>query len=203
MMNVIFVRIQNLALMLMVEIHTIMKLMDMFVGNVNFYGEVNPIKEKLKKLYTIYNGIVYNYEIERCVMNDKIEVVCLCGSSKFKDEFIKAQRDLSLDGKLVISLGLFGHIEGLDMDSDTKKMLDKVHFKKIDMSDSIYVINKGGYIGESTRNQINYAEKLGKQINYLVYHEYFSRDYFKNKHKLSKTDVEPLIDDIFNKFNLD
>jgi hypothetical protein len=98
----------------------------------------------------------------------KPKVVTLCGSTRFKAEFEQAQKDLTLKGNIVISVGLFGHIEGLDMDGPVKKMLDELHLRKIDLSDEIFVLNRGQYIGESTRREIAYAESLGKEVRYLV-----------------------------------
>jgi hypothetical protein len=49
----------------------------------------------------------------------------------------------------------------------TKEMLDDMHKRKIDMADSIYVINVGGYIGDSTRSEIEYAKNHGKEVRYL------------------------------------
>ena len=102
-------------------------------------------------------------------------VITLCGSTKFKKEFMEIQKRLTLDDNIVISVGLFGHSgddevwDGMDegMPSKTKKMLDDMHKRKIDMADSIYVINVGGYIGESTRSEIEYAISKGKQVMYL------------------------------------
>ncbi len=68
-------------------------------------------------------------------------VVTLCGSTRFMNEFIEVQRNFTLQGVIVISVGLFGHKEGLDMGSDTKRMLDELHLRKIDISDEIFVIN--------------------------------------------------------------
>ncbi len=103
------------------------------------------------------------------------KVITLCGSTKFKDAFLKAQKDLTLKGNIVISVGLFGHSGDSEvwdnMDegtlTKTKKMLDDMHKRKIDMSDEIFVINVDGYIGESTKSEIEYAKKTGKKINYL------------------------------------
>ena len=105
----------------------------------------------------------------------KYPVITLCGSTRFKDEFIDAQKRLTLGGNIVISVGLFGHSgdqevwDGLDEGtlSKTKEMLDDMHKRKIDMSDGIYVINVGGYIGESTKSEIAYAKQHGKTIEYL------------------------------------
>ena len=108
-------------------------------------------------------------------MVGKYKVITLCGSTKFKDEFLKAQKDLSLKGNIVISVGLFGHSgdsevwENMDEGTinKTKEMLDDMHKRKIDMSDEIFVINVNGYIGDSTKSEIEYAIKTGKKVNYL------------------------------------
>jgi hypothetical protein len=97
----------------------------------------------------------------------KPEVITLCGSTRFKDQYLQAQTDLTLEGKIVISVGLFGHVDFKDMSYETKAMLDVLHLRKIDISDGIYVINVGGYIGESTHREIEYAKKNGKMISYL------------------------------------
>ena len=108
-------------------------------------------------------------------MVGKYKVITLCGSTKFKDEFLKAQKDLTLKGNIVISVGLFGHSgdfevwENMDEGTitKTKEMLDDMHKRKIDMSDEIFVINVNGYIGDSTKSEIEYAIKTGKKVNYL------------------------------------
>lgn len=98
----------------------------------------------------------------------EFEVITLCGSTKFKDDFIRIQKELTLKGKIVISVGLFGHSGDNEVWTEgTKDMLDRMHKRKIDLSDSIYVINKNGYIGESTTNEINYAKSLNKNIYYM------------------------------------
>lgn len=129
-------------------------------------------------------------------------IVCLCGSTRFKAEFEKAQADETNAGKIVLSVGRFGHQDGLDMGGDLKKRLDRLHFRKIELADEVLVIdafafrcrkcdafnkithpNKAyiccscgaevngmearAYIGESTRNEIEYATKLGKTVRYL------------------------------------
>ena len=102
-------------------------------------------------------------------------VVTLCGSTRFKDEFMETQKRLTLEGNIVISVGLFGHSgdaevwDGMDEGtlSETKKMLDDMHKRKIDMADAIFVINVGGYIGVSTQSEIEYAEMHGKEVKYL------------------------------------
>jgi len=101
-------------------------------------------------------------------MVGKYKVITLCGSTKFKNEFIEAQKRLSLEGNIVISVGLFGHSGDDEVWADgVKEMLDDMHKRKIDMADGIYVINVGGYIGNSTRSEIEYAKSHGKTIEYL------------------------------------
>ncbi len=109
----------------------------------------------------------------------KYRVVTLCGSTRFKDAFMEAQKRLTLAGNIVISVGLFGHSgdsevwEGMSEDTltRTKEMLDDMHKRKIDMADEIFVVNVGGYIGSSTRSEIEYAKAHGKPVRYLEEHE--------------------------------
>ena len=101
-------------------------------------------------------------------MVGKYKVITLCGSTRFKDAFMEAQKRLTLKGNIVISVGLFGHSGDEEVWKEgTKEMLDDMHKRKIDMADAIYVINVGGYIGSSTRSEIEYAKKQGKQVLYL------------------------------------
>ena len=108
-------------------------------------------------------------------MVGKYKVITLCGSTRFRDEFMETQKRLTLEGNIVISVGLFGHSgdnevwENMDEGTltKTKEMLDDMHKRKIDMADEIFVINVGGYIGSSTRSEIVYAEAAGKPVRYL------------------------------------
>ena len=101
-------------------------------------------------------------------MVGKYKVITLCGSTRFKDAFLKAQKRLTLEGNIVISVGLFGHSGDEEVWAPgTKEMLDDMHRAKIDMADEIFVINVGGYIGSSTRAEIEYALNAGKPVNYL------------------------------------
>ena len=101
-------------------------------------------------------------------MVGKYKVITLCGSTKFKDEFFREQKRLTLEGNIVISVGLFDHSGDNEVWTDnTKIMLDDMHKRKIDMADEIFVINKNGYIGESTKFEIEYAKKRNKKVNYM------------------------------------
>ncbi len=101
-------------------------------------------------------------------MIDKYPVITLCGSTRFKDQFLEAQKRLTLAGNIVISVGLFGHSGDDEVWTEgTKEMLDDMHKRKIDMADGIFVINVGGYIGQSTRSEIEYARSQGKTVEFL------------------------------------
>ena len=96
------------------------------------------------------------------------KVVTLCGRTRFKEQYMEVQKLLTLKGCIVISVGLFGHSGDEEVwKPGTKEMLDDMHLRKIDMADEIFVINVGGYIGESTKREIAYAEEKGKKVNYL------------------------------------
>ncbi len=103
---------------------------------------------------------------EEFFINKKYNIITLCGSIKFKDEFMRVQEKLTLDGNIVLTPNFFNNIKKEDIDEKTKKMLDEMHKQKIDMSDEIYVINVGGYIGESTKSEIEYAKRKGKKISF-------------------------------------
>ena len=108
-------------------------------------------------------------------MVDKYKVITLCGSTRFKEEFMQVQKDLTLKGNIVISVGLYGHSGDSEVWENmnegtltkTKEMLDDMHKRKIDMADEIFVVNVGGYIGDSTKSEIKYAQDNGKVIRYL------------------------------------
>ena len=101
-------------------------------------------------------------------MVGKYKVITLCGSTKFKNEFLEVQKRLTLQGNIVLTVGLFGHSGDDEAWSEgTKEMLDDMHKRKIDMSDEIFVINKDGYIGSSTKSEIEYAINANKKVNYL------------------------------------
>ena len=101
-------------------------------------------------------------------MVGKYKVITLCGSTRFKEAFMEAQKRLTLEGNIVISVGLFGHAGDEEVWTEgMKEMLDDMHKRKIDMADEIYVINVGGYIGASTKSEIEYAQSSGKTVRYL------------------------------------
>lgn len=101
-------------------------------------------------------------------MVGKYKVITLCGSTKFKEQYIETQKRLTLEGNIVISVGLFGHSGDDEVWTEgTKDMLDDMHLRKIYMADEVFVINVGGYIGESTKREIAYAKENGKVVRFL------------------------------------
>lgn len=101
-------------------------------------------------------------------------IVVLCGSTRFYDQYQQANYDLTMQGRIVLSVGFYphakaehGHGEGVGHDSTEKLALDELHKRKIDLADEVLVLNVGSYIGDSTRGEIEYAEKLGRLITYL------------------------------------
>ena len=111
--------------------------------------------------------ITINRNLETA-MTGKYKIITLCGSTRFREEFTEAQKRLSLQGHIVISVGLFGHSGDEEVWTEgIKEMLDDMHLRKIDLADEIFVVNPGGYIGESTRREIEYARSTNKPVSFL------------------------------------
>lgn len=88
-----------------------------------------------------------------------MKIITLCGSTKFKKQFEQANAFLTLQGNIVISVAFFEQSEGFEITEEQAELLGDLHFRKIDLSDEIFVIDVNGYIGNSTRNEIEYAGK--------------------------------------------
>ena len=102
---------------------------------------------------------------------DSPEIVCLCGSTRFIDTFNEWRQKLTLEGKIVLSVEIVTsqskEVDPQYSNPEVKQMLDELHLRKIDLAGEVMILNVGGYIGESTRNELNYAIKEGKKITYL------------------------------------
>ncbi|XEC96589.1 hypothetical protein AB6A23_08625 [Paenibacillus tarimensis] len=96
-----------------------------------------------------------------------MKVITLCGSTKFKEQFEKANAYLTLQGNVVISLGMFEQSEEIEITEELEALFGKIHLKKIDMADEVFIIDVNGYIGDSTRKEVEYAKSLGKAIRYF------------------------------------
>ena len=104
-------------------------------------------------------------EMERCVPEYIPRIVCLCGSTRFKDAFFEASWKFALEGEIVLSVGVY---RGDDLfDQETIDKLNELHLRKIDLADHVFVLNVGGYVGEGLKREIAYAEAHNKPISYL------------------------------------
>lgn len=102
-------------------------------------------------------------------MPDRPEIVCICGSTRFVDEMLAANRDLTLAGVIVVAPGVFLRAEDHEanaLTNEQKTALGTLHLRKIDLADRVLVVNPGGYIGESTSREIAYARATGKPISF-------------------------------------
>lgn len=96
------------------------------------------------------------------------DIVCLCGSTRFYKTFDEQNLKLTLEGKLVLSIGCnTKNDKDLNVTAEDKVKLDELHKRKIDLCDYILVLNVDGYIGESTHSEIEYAKQKGVRIEYL------------------------------------
>jgi hypothetical protein len=93
-------------------------------------------------------------------------IVCLCGSTKFKNAFLSAQLSESLRGKIVLSPSVFSQADGISLNADDVAVLAEVHRRKIDLADEVLVVDVDGYVGDATAGEIEYASTHGKKIRY-------------------------------------
>lgn len=100
---------------------------------------------------------------------DRPRVVCLCGATRFKREFIDANFRETMAGKIVLSVGWFSHADAqvYTPTDEEKEALDELHLRKIDLADEVLFLNVGGYLGQSTRRELAYARARGKSIRFL------------------------------------
>lgn len=99
-------------------------------------------------------------------MNKTPVIVCLCGSTRFKDKFLEWNKRFTLEGCIVIMPGVFAH-SGDEITDEQKIQLDQLHKRKIAMADLVFIIDQDGYIGDSTREEIGFAKALGTEIIYM------------------------------------
>lgn len=127
---------------------------------------------------TVYNNGVPvrgypRHDLQRFCSGEFPKIVCLCGSTRFMEAFQEANLSETIQGNIVLSVGcntksdadLFGGI--VFKKTDLKKQLDDLHKRKIDLADEVLILNVDGYIGESTRSELEYARSKGKCIRYL------------------------------------
>lgn len=98
-------------------------------------------------------------------MTARPPIVCLCGSARFTQEFRAVNRDLTLAGSIVVAPAEL-HAADDRITDEQKTALGALHLAKIDLADRVVVVNPGGYLGESTRREIRYAQQTGKPVEY-------------------------------------
>ena len=111
------------------------------------------------------------HDLVRDFGGSRPDIVCLCGSTRFVDEFNRQRKELTEAGQIVLSIEVVTTQSREDdpqhADPDLKSRLDDLHRRKIDLCDYVKVLNVGGYIGDSTRSEIAYAESLGKPVRWM------------------------------------
>ncbi len=116
--------------------------------------------------------------------NEIPTVICLCGSTRFTDVMLVIQWEFAKKGHIVLGwnalpdsyfnsgdtprIWLENHKANVAEQEGVKELIDELHKRKIDLSDEVFVLNIGGYIGESTRSEIDYALDHGKPVHYLM-----------------------------------
>ena len=143
---------------------------------------MREINELLRSMYSIAgrSGVQTNWlalikHIEEALeqTHNLPTVVCLCGSTRFKDAFDEVNYQETMKGNIVLSVGFFMHATGnrhggnVGATPEQKIALDVLHKRKIDLADEVLILNVGGYVGESTRSEIEYAKSKGKPIRWL------------------------------------
>lgn len=103
-------------------------------------------------------------------MIKKHKIICLCGNPQFKDDFLREQGRLTLQGNMVIGIPMFWPNDHISIDDSIKVLLDDIRRQEINMCDEVFVINKRDYIETSTQKEIEYALICGKPINYMEEH---------------------------------
>jgi hypothetical protein len=103
----------------------------------------------------------------------KPTIVCLCGSTRFYKDFLEQNYLETMAGRIVLSVGFYPHAvnemhgEGVGITPEQKEELDQLHLRKVEMADEVFVLNVGGYVGESTARELAHARALGKRVRFL------------------------------------
>ena len=96
-----------------------------------------------------------------------MKIVTLCGSLKFQKEMMTVAEKMALECYCILT-PVYSVSEKIDITKKQLINLKEAHFKRIELSDAILVVNINNYIGDSTRAEIDYAKKLGKEIIYYT-----------------------------------
>lgn len=139
-----------------------------------FWENPNASTESQPSGETMPKGYNWMFSVETRPTDILPIIVCLCGSTRFWREFQRASLRETMEGKIVLSIGAasgtddehFGNLPQEEYDR-VKEMLDDLHLHKIDLADEVLVISENGYIGSSTRREIDYALSLNKRIRWM------------------------------------
>ena len=138
-------------------------------GLCEYWHEFHPQRSTNAKCLACYEDCKTGKQPAEQPVRPKI--VCLCGSTRFVETFNEYRKKFTYDGCIVLSIEIVTSQSKKDdpqfINSELKLMLDELHKRKIDLADEVFVLNVGGYIGDSTRSEIEYATKHGKPIKYL------------------------------------
>lgn len=140
---------------------------------------LEALRNRIWQIYNhSYKGVDPDEKIPTEVKaTNRPPVICLCGSTRFKDEFVKWNYRLTLKGYIVLSIGCDAKSDDeLKITDEQKEQLDELHKRKIDMADSIFVINVGGYIGRSTASEIIYAIDHDKPVGWMEGDKVYTRE---------------------------
>lgn len=138
------------------------------VYSASTYNVATQIKQGYRVAYVVPSFV---YERWQGRLNMPT-VTVLCGSTRFKDAWYEEGRRLTYEGHIVLSVGDLdtsssGRDVNVPIDPRLKERLDELHKRKIDLADEVFVLNVGGYVGDSTRSEIEYAQAHGKPVRYL------------------------------------
>ena len=97
-------------------------------------------------------------------------IFCLCGSTRFKEDYEAASMTLTLQGHIVLMPGFFPHADEIPLQDDVRASWEKGCLAKIDLADVLYIVNPGNYIGDHTSRMIQYAKNVKKEIIYYEDH---------------------------------
>ncbi len=136
--------------------------------------------------FATINGLIKSYSSFQCtkityaefMSTHRPKIVCLCGSTSFIHAFEQANLEETLKGNIVLSIGSHRRTDReLGLTEEQKEKLDALHLKKIDMADEVIILNVNGYIGSSTKKEVEYAKSLGKTIKFLEEYNYARKMY--------------------------
>jgi hypothetical protein len=159
------------------KLEDLLKMSGGFIASLHPSAFTTDVRPSLEALIEERGTIRRQLDVEEQFFGNMCapRIVCLCGSTRFYEEFQRANFRETMAGNIVLTVGFYPHAkfskkahgEDVGITSEEKVNLDDLHKRKIDLADEILVLNVGGYIGDSTRSEIEYARRTGKAIRWL------------------------------------